>query len=175
MTRKMPSRPPRRQHGSGGAAEPLAHDKAGYQGIMSGATAAAPEDCIPEGNYEVGYGRPPLHSRFKPGKSGNPKGRPKQSRNLRTIVKQVLTEDMHIRDGDRVRRTPALEAFVRTIRARCFKGDVKALASLMVLLRQSGLMESDETIAELLRGPEYDAIIADYFARHEIEKDTSDD
>ena len=41
-------------------------------------------------SFAVGYGRPPVHSRFKPGKSGNPKGRAKQSRNMRTIVQQVL-------------------------------------------------------------------------------------
>jgi hypothetical protein len=172
MTRKTSSQPPRRRHGSGGSAD---HDKAGDQAITPGATAAPPEDCTHEGKYEVGYGRPPLHSRFKPGKSGNPKGRPKQSRNLRTIVKQVLTEDMHIRNGGRLRRMPAMEALVRTMLARSFKGDPKAFASLMVLSRQSGLMEGDEPIAELLRGPEYDAIIADYFAHYGIEKDASDD
>ena len=67
---------------------------------------------------QVGYGRPPLHSRFKPGQSGNPKGRAKQSRNLRTIVKQVLNEHMQIREGGRLRRMSAMEAFVRTTTAR---------------------------------------------------------
>src|SRR5258708_20178379 len=54
-------------------------------------------------SFAVGYGRPPVHSRFKPGKSGNPKGRAKQSRNMRTIVQQVLTEDIHIPTGRRIR------------------------------------------------------------------------
>jgi hypothetical protein len=116
-----------------------------------------------------------LHSRFKPGQSGNPKGRPRQSRNLRTIVKQVLSEDMQIREGGRLRRMPAMEALVRSTRARAFKGDPKALASLILLARLSGLTESDEAIADLLHGPEYDAIIDDFLARHGVEKDASDD
>jgi Family of unknown function (DUF5681) len=91
--------------------------------------------------YQVGYCRPPLHSRFKPGQSGNPKGRPRQSRNLRTIVKQVLSEDMQIREGGRLRRMSAGEALVRTILARAFKGDPKALASLILLARLSGLTD----------------------------------
>lgn len=122
-----------------------------------------------------GYCRPPLHSRFKPGQSGNPKGRPKQSRNLRTIVKQVLSEDMQIREGGRLRRMSAMEAVVRTIRARAFKGDPKALASLIVLARLCGLTESDEAIADLLHGPEYDAIIDDFLARNGIENAASDE
>ena len=41
--------------------------------------------------YEVGYGKPPQHSRFKPGQSGNPKGRPKSAKGLNTIVGKLIT------------------------------------------------------------------------------------
>ena len=41
--------------------------------------------------YRVGYGRPPLASRFKPNQSGNPKGRPRRPLSLRAVVDQVLT------------------------------------------------------------------------------------
>jgi Family of unknown function (DUF5681) len=170
MTRKTPSQPSRC-----GAAEPLYHDKAREQAITSGATAAPPEDRTHEGKYEVGYGRPPLHSRFKPGKSGNPKGRPKQSGNLRTIVKQVSDEQIQIREGDRLRRMPRIEALVRTTFARALK-DPKALASLIVLLRQCGYgADHNEPAGDTLLGPEYQTIIDDFLARQGIEKDTSDE
>ena len=118
-------------------------------------------------SFAVGYGRPPVHSRFKPGKSGNSKGRAKQSRNMRTIVQQVLNEDMQIREGGRLRRMPAMEALVRTTLTRSFKGDPKALVSLIVLLKQSGYgTDRDEPAADLLSGSDYEAIVADYLARN---------
>src|SRR5438045_2771148 len=41
-------------------------------------------------NYAVGYCRPPLHTRFKPGQSGNPSGRVKGSKNLKSLFHQTL-------------------------------------------------------------------------------------
>jgi hypothetical protein len=53
------------------------------------------DNRLPDRNlseYVVGYGCPPLHTKFNPGKSGNPKGRPKNSRNLRSIIQDALTQ-----------------------------------------------------------------------------------
>ena len=44
-------------------------------------------DQSAEGDYEVGYGKPPKHSRFKPGQSGNPKGRPRVPATSKPISK----------------------------------------------------------------------------------------
>jgi hypothetical protein len=41
-------------------------------------------------NSAVGYGQPPVASRFKPGTSGNPKGRPRGAKNLKTLVKEAM-------------------------------------------------------------------------------------
>jgi hypothetical protein len=116
--------------------------------------------------YVVGYGRPPLANRFKPGQSGNPKGREKNSRNMRTTMQQVLNEDMQIREGDRLRRMPAFEALVRTTLNRAFRGDPKAMASLLVLVRHCGYgTDRDEPATELLSGVDAEAIINDYIER----------
>ncbi len=120
----------------------------------------------PTETYTVGYRRPPKNSQFKPGQSGNPKGRSKQSRNLRTVVKQVLNESMQIREGGRLRRMSAIEALVRTTLARSFK-DPKALHALMIIVKQSGYgNDATELATDLPLDPERDAsIIADYLSR----------
>ena len=45
-----------------------------------------------ESAYAVGYGKPPRHSRFEPGQSGNPRGRPPGSKNLSSLLKKALDE-----------------------------------------------------------------------------------
>jgi hypothetical protein len=166
MARKAPSPRPRRPD----------HHKAGHQADAPGASATPPEGQGSEkGTYDVGFRRPPLHSRFKPGQSGNPRGRAKQSQNLRTIVKQVSNEQIQIREGDRPRRMPRMEALVRTTFTRAFK-DPKALASLIILLRQCGYgADHDEPAGDMLLGPDYDAIINDFLARNGAENAAGDD
>jgi hypothetical protein len=43
-------------------------------------------------DYAVGYGKPPLHTRFKKGQSGNPRGRPPGAKNLSTLLNEALNE-----------------------------------------------------------------------------------
>ena len=148
-----------------GPAEPGGPGPAGDDCRTIPASSADPHSPGDPGS--VGYGRPPLHSRFKPGQSGNPKGRAKQSRNLRTIVQQVLHENMQIREGGRLRRMSAIEALVRTTLARAFKGDPKAVASLIGIMRQSGYgPDRDEPTVDVLSVADQQAILADFLTRN---------
>ena len=52
-------------------------------------------------DYKVGYGKAPKATRFKPGKSGNPSGRPKGSKNLKTDIEDVLAETIPIKERAR--------------------------------------------------------------------------
>jgi hypothetical protein len=65
---------------------------------------------------------PPLHSRFKKGQTGNPKGRPKLP-DIREALAKVLAEE---KDG-----VTALEATLRALRAKATKGDVRAAEALL--------------------------------------------
>jgi len=84
--------------------------------------------------YEVGYGKPPKHSRFKKGKSSNPNGRPKGTKNLRTDLIEELGEKIPVREGDRPTKISKQRAFVKTLVARSLKGDARAATTLMNLM-----------------------------------------
>jgi Family of unknown function (DUF5681) len=54
----------------------------------------------PKGDYVVGKYRPPVHTRWQPGQSGNPSGRPKGRLNVKTELKELLRKKITIRDGE---------------------------------------------------------------------------
>src|SRR4051794_24674262 len=85
-----------------------------------------------------GEGRrnPPEQSRFKPGQSGNPKGRPKGSRNLSTIAKEVLRKPVEIteKNGKTVKKT-SLEVMLLRATHDGIKGNAKARADMLRLAR----------------------------------------
>ena len=118
-------------------------------------------------DYEIGYGRPPKHSRFKPGKSGNIKGRPKGRLNVRRVVEDVMSERITIREGDRKRSLSKLGGVVLTMTNAVLRGDTKPLNPLTVLLRSVGLLNevTEPTSTEPMTDHDRE-IIADYFRRH---------
>jgi len=66
-------------------------------------------------DYEVGYGKPPHHTRFKKGQSGNPRGRPCGSKNLKTLLSEALNEPVTITENGRQRKITKREAIVRQV------------------------------------------------------------
>jgi hypothetical protein len=86
-------------------------------------------------DYEVGYGRPPLHTRFEPGRSGNPRGRPSRSKNLSTLLSEALNEPVIFVENGRRRTIDKRQAIVTQFVNRSAKGDLKALQILLPMLR----------------------------------------
>ena len=96
-------------------------------------------------DYEVGYGKPPKATRFKPGVSGNPKGRPKGARNRRPALheerlKEIILDEAYrtidVRDGDRTVTVPMAQAIVRSLAVNAAKGRARAQELFTALLAE---------------------------------------
>lgn len=100
----------------------------------------------PDEDYEVGRGKPPKQHRFKPGRSGNPRGRP-HGRHQEPPYDAVLGRQVAIRDNGVVRRVSAAEAFLLQLAKRGMEGDpVAARAAIKAMedLRRHGLVSTKE-------------------------------
>lgn len=86
------------------------------------------------GTNEVGYGKPPQGSRFKQGRSGNPKGRPKGSLNLATVLQRTLRETIVISENGRRKVMTKLEAAVAELVRKATSGDGHAIRYLCQLV-----------------------------------------
>lgn len=85
-------------------------------------------------DYEVGYGKPPVSGQFKKGQSGNPKGRPKASRNVGTMLEEIFFKKISISDGGVRREVTILEAILRQVANGAAKGDIRYIDRILKLL-----------------------------------------
>jgi hypothetical protein len=84
-----------------------------------------------ENDYQVGKGRPPLHSRFRPGQSGNPKGRPKGTKRVGDLLTKILSRKVTVREGGSARKVTVQEAVFISMAAKAMKGDHRAATFLL--------------------------------------------
>jgi len=89
-----------------------------------------PSDAAPA--YAVGYGRPPAHTRFKPGHAGRG-GRPKGQRNSRTVIEGFLKERVTLVEGKRQRTMSKHDAMYLRIVNAAVSGDHKAQSKIIAL------------------------------------------
>ena len=114
-------------------------------------------------DYEVGYGKPPRHTRFRKGQSGNPRGRPSGSKNLKTLLNEALNERVVVTEEGGRRNITKREAIVTQLVNRSATADLRALKILLDTLRDiegqtepassetAEFSEADEKVIEQLR------------------------
>jgi hypothetical protein len=95
----------------------------------------------PDRGYVVGYGRPPTESRFQPGISGNPRGRRKGSKNLKTLIRKALTASISIREGTKTRWVSKIEGVVLHQLQSALTGDDRSAMAVIKMAMQMGLLE----------------------------------
>ncbi|QWG26070.1 hypothetical protein KMZ93_19755 [Bradyrhizobium sediminis] len=93
----------------------------------------------------VGYGRPPRAHQFKPGESGNPKGRPKGKKNEATMLDELLFQKIKIREGGRERRITLFEGMLRRFAEDSLKGNIKAATFLFSRYGATSSAESQQS------------------------------
>lgn len=91
-----------------------------------------------DASYQVGYGRPPLHTRFKAGQSGNPRGRPRSKRTTAQLLDEVLGETMWVTVNGRRKRVTVEAAIFYRLREQALKGDQRAIRLVIQMRAQAG-------------------------------------
>jgi hypothetical protein len=114
-------------------------------------------------DYEVGYGKPPAHTRFEKGQSGNPRGRPPGAKNLKTLLSDALNEPVIVTENGGHRKITKREAIVAQLVNRSATADWRAVKILFDILRDiegqtepaspetSVFTAADEKVIEQLR------------------------
>jgi Family of unknown function (DUF5681) len=85
--------------------------------------------------YEVGFGKPPGSTQFRKGVSGNPKGRPRGSKSLSSILAEMGCERVKVTINGRVRYVSKLETVIMQLSNQAANGDLKAIRELLVAHR----------------------------------------
>lgn len=110
--------------------------------------------------YEIGYRRPPPSGQFKKGSSGNPKGRPKGSKNFMTLLEQELSQPVVVNEGGRRKTVTRLQAMVKRMVGAALQGEPKAVLTLVDILRRNGGIEPPEV--EGLLPANYEQVLEAY-------------
>jgi len=116
----------------------------------------------PERDYEVGYGRPPEHTRFMKGHSGNARGRPRGAKNLATLLGEALDEKVTVTENGRRRKITKREAIVTVLVNRSAQADLKATQILLGMMQEierrtggsaepASLSEADRHVLQFIR------------------------
>ena len=113
-------------------------------------------------DYEVGYGKPPLHTRFQKGRSGNPKGRPRGRKNLSSLLNDALNGSVIVVENGRRKKITKREAIITQLVNKSASADLKATQIVLAMLQEVGsqadgsadhaaLSEADEQIIKRIQ------------------------
>ena len=87
-------------------------------------------------DYEVGYGKPPRHTRFQKGRSGNPTGRPRGRKNMATLLSAALDASIIVVENGRRKKITKREAIVTQLVNKSASADLKATQIVLAMLRE---------------------------------------
>lgn len=125
-----------------------------------------PIQIEPNQDYDVGYGKPPKHSQFKPGKSGNPNGRPNGAKSLSTLLRKALNERIEVNKGGKRLKRSKLDIAIEQLVNKAAGGDIKAFVQLSQhLIRLEDAEAAKQAKSELLQATEAESNVMASIAR----------
>ena len=95
------------------------------------------------GEHDSGYGRPPKHSQFRKGQSGNPRGRPKSATSFKADLAAELQEKLALTENGKERKITKQRAFIKTLTAAAIKKDIRAVNALLACMKYFGVGEEE--------------------------------
>ena len=116
-----------------------------------------------DGDYDVGYGKPPRHTRFVKGQSGNPRGRTTGAKNLRTLLTEALNETVIATENGGRRKVTKRQAIITQLVNRSATADLRAIKILLDIVRDierqteqkapetADFSETDEKVLEQIK------------------------
>ena len=119
-------------------------------------------DETSDDGFAVGYKKPPRHSRFQPGRSGNPRGKQKGVRNFGTDVKRTLEVPVRLNDQGRARRVSTQEAALLRLREKALKGDARSIVQILELAKIFNNSTAVESVGDVALAAEDQAILDAY-------------
>lgn len=111
-----------------------------------------------DGDYEVGYAKPPKQTRFQPGRSGNPSGRRRKPQTLARDLLDEMQDLVTVGEGEARRTLSRQRAILRVLTAKAAAGDPKATAMVLTLVERLIGTGSHELWAQPAPVPKRDAL-----------------
>jgi hypothetical protein len=123
--------------------------------------------------YSVGYGKPPSNGQFKPGQSGNPRGRPKGAKNFATAIDDELRARVTVTENGARRRVSKREVIAKRLVNRAAEGDLRALPLLLNEARAHENLPIGDAVNEIFGGADEAEVIAGIVQRIQRSEDPS--
>ena len=118
-----------------------------------------------KGSYEVGFGKPPRSSQFKPGQSGNAAGRPRGAKNFATALEQELKSRVLVTENGRRKRISKREVIAKHLVNKAAGGDLKAIPLLLNETRARENEGADTGPNQVFDSPEDRTVLENMIAR----------